>query len=116
MKKNIVFLMVAFCAVLSANAVTTINIPKAGGLSQTLSQEQMDTCTMIVLTGELNSEDLRLLRRMTKLDAWNTLTYQRSVSNQTGSRIFPLMRKRPACAFTGLKTIRPGRKASLRHR
>lgn len=64
MKKNIVFLMVAFCAVLSANAVTTINIPKAGGLSQTLSQEQMDTCTMIVLTGELNSEDLRLLRRM----------------------------------------------------
>lgn len=44
--------------------VTTIHNPNAGSLCQVLSQEQIDTCAKVVLTGELNSEDLRLLRRM----------------------------------------------------
>jgi len=43
---------------------TTIHNPNAGGLCQVLSQEQIDACTKLILTGELNSEDLRLLRRM----------------------------------------------------
>ena len=43
---------------------TTIHNPNAGCLCQILSQEQIDTCTNMILTGKLNSEDLRLLRRM----------------------------------------------------
>lgn len=43
---------------------TTIHNSNAGGLCQVLSQEQIDTCTKVILTGKLNSEDLRLLRRM----------------------------------------------------
>ena len=43
---------------------TTIHNPNAGGLCQVLNQEQIDTCTKVIVTGELNADDLRLLRRM----------------------------------------------------
>ena len=57
-------MILTFCMVFLAEARTTIHNPNAGGLCKVLSKEQIDTCTNVILTGELNSEDLRLLRRM----------------------------------------------------
>ena len=64
MRDRAFFLMLTFCMAFLAEAKTTIHNPNAGSLCQVLSQEQIDTCTNVILTGELNSEDLRLLRRM----------------------------------------------------
>ena len=64
MRDRAFFLMLTFCIVFLTEAKTTVHNPNAGGLCQVLSQEQIDTCTNVILTGELNSEDLRLLRRM----------------------------------------------------
>lgn len=57
-------MILTFCVAFLAEARTTIHNPNAGGLNQVLSQVQIDTCTEVILTGELNSADLRLLRRM----------------------------------------------------
>lgn len=48
----------------SALAVTTVTVRKAGTLASVLSQEQQDTCTSLVVMGKLNSADIRVLRRM----------------------------------------------------
>ena len=64
MRDRTFFLMLTFFIVFLTEAKTTVHNPNAGSLCQVLSQEQIDTCTKIILTGELNSEDLRLLRRM----------------------------------------------------
>lgn len=64
MKDRAFILILTFCVAFLAEARTTIHNPNAGGLCQILSQEQIDTCTNVILTGELNSADIRLLRRM----------------------------------------------------
>ena len=64
MKDRAFILILTFCVAFLAEARTTIHNPNAGGLNQVLSQVQIDTCTEVILTGELNSADLRLLRRM----------------------------------------------------
>lgn len=64
MKDRAFILILTFCMTFLAEARTTIHNPNAGGLCKVLSKEQIDTCTNVILTGELNSEDLRLLRRM----------------------------------------------------
>ena len=64
MKDRLLILILTFCMAFLAEAKTTIHNPNAGGLCQVLSQEQIDTCTEVILTGELNADDLRLLRRM----------------------------------------------------
>ena len=58
------FLFLLSCVVACVEARTTIDNPRPGELSQVLSPAQIDTCTEIVLTGKLNSADIRLLRRM----------------------------------------------------
>lgn len=57
-------LFFGFLSFVTIEARTTINNPHAGGLEKVLSQAQIDTCTEVVLTGKLNSADIRLLRRM----------------------------------------------------
>ncbi len=56
--------MLSFVAYAQHRVGTTIHNSNAGELCKVLSQEQIDTCTKVILTGKLNSEDLRLLRRM----------------------------------------------------
>jgi len=58
------FLFLLSCVVACVEARTTIDNPRPGELGQVLSPAQIDTCTEIVLTGKLNSADIRLLRRM----------------------------------------------------
>lgn len=57
-------LILAFCAILSTEARTVIHNPLPGGLCRVLSPAQADTCTVLVVTGNLNSADIHLLRRM----------------------------------------------------
>ena len=67
MKRTISFLVyfiAVICVFAQYEVGTTIHNPNAGELCKVLSQEQIDTCTKVILTGKLNSEDLRLLRRM----------------------------------------------------
>ena len=71
---------IAFVLISSAGSKTTIHNSNAGSLCQVLSQEQIDTCTEIILTGKLNSADIQLLRRMAgyaehKGDRTGRLTY-----------------------------------------
>lgn len=55
--------ILALCAPLCGYAQTRVNVPKAGTLAQLLTQAQQDTCTALTLRGEINSKDLRVLRR-----------------------------------------------------
>ena len=65
MKKFAVFGVIAFCAILFAEArITTIHNPYPGGLSRMLNPAERDTCSVLVVSGELNSADLKILRRM----------------------------------------------------
>ena len=64
MKDRAFILILTFCVAFLTEAKTIIHNPNAGGLNQFLSQVQIDTCTEVILTGELNSADIRLLRRM----------------------------------------------------
>ena len=65
MKKFAVFGVFAFCAILFAEArITTIHNPYPGGLSRMLNPAERDTCSVLVVSGELNSADLKILRRM----------------------------------------------------
>ena len=65
MKKFAVLGVFAFCAILFAEArITTIHNPYPGGLSQMLNPAERDTCSVLVVSGELNSADLKILRRM----------------------------------------------------
>ena len=65
MKKFAVLGMFAFCAILFAEArITTIHNPYPGGLSRMLNPAERDTCSVLVVSGELNSADLKILRRM----------------------------------------------------
>ena len=45
-------------------AETIVTVTKAGELKNKLTSAQMDTCTSLTIIGELNSEDIRMLRRM----------------------------------------------------
>ncbi len=58
--------LAAMCVTLAASspAQTRVEVKKAGTLGQLLTQAQQDTCSALVLSGELNAEDLRVLRRM----------------------------------------------------
>lgn len=42
----------------------TVKCSQAGTLKDVLSQETQDTCTYLIVEGELNSQDIKLLRRM----------------------------------------------------
>ena len=65
MKKFAVLGVFAFCAILFAEArITTIQNPYPGGLSRMLNPAERDTCSVLVVSGELNSADLKILRRM----------------------------------------------------
>lgn len=67
MRLKIKFLFLAaisFAVVASSSAQTQVEVKKAGTLGQLLTQAQQDTCSALVLSGKLNAEDLKVLRRM----------------------------------------------------
>ena len=76
--KNLFFIITAFALSMvsaigpSAKAnnttPTTIVIEKAGTLDSLLSQESMDTITSLILKGEINGDDVQVLRYMTGRD------------------------------------------------
>ena len=45
-------------------AQTEVHVKKAGTLSSLLIREQQDTCTSLIVSGRLNSADIKVLRRM----------------------------------------------------
>ncbi len=61
--------LAAMCMTLavSSPAQTRVEVKKAGTLGRLLTPTQQDTCSALVLSGELDSEDLRVLRRMAGL-------------------------------------------------
>ena len=76
--KNLFFIITAFAIGMvttigpaaKANNITptTIVVEKAGTLSTLLSQESMDTITSLILKGEINGDDVQVLRYMTGRD------------------------------------------------
>lgn len=58
--------LAAMCMTVAAStpAQKRVEVKKAGTLGRLLTPAQQDTCSALVLSGELNSEDLRVLRRM----------------------------------------------------
>ena len=66
--RSILGSVLAFCLFLLVHvgclAQDTVYVKKAGSLSDLLSPEKQESCTMLVLSGKLNSADIRLLRRM----------------------------------------------------
>lgn len=76
--KNLFFIITAFALGMvsaigpsaKANNITptTIVIEKAGTLDSLLSQESMDTITSLILKGEINGDDVQVLRYMAGRD------------------------------------------------
>lgn len=76
--KNLFFIITAFALGMvsaigpsaKANNITptTVVVEKAGTLSTLLSQESMDTITSLILKGEINGDDVQVLRYMTGRD------------------------------------------------
>ena len=76
--KNLFFIITAFAIGMvttigpaaKANNITltTIVVEKAGTLSTLLSQESMDTITSLILKGEINGDDVQVLRYMAGRD------------------------------------------------
>lgn len=76
--KNLFFIIAAFALGMvsaigpstKANNITptTIVVEKAGTLSTLLSQESMDTITSLILKGEINGDDVQVLRYMAGRD------------------------------------------------
>lgn len=72
--KNLFFIITAFALGMvsaidpsaKANNITptTVVVEKAGTLSTLLSQESMDTITSLILKGEINGDDVQVLRYM----------------------------------------------------
>lgn len=59
-----IFFLILLAASVTVQAETIVHLKKAGKLDAELTPEQIDTCTSLTIIGELNSEDIRLLRRM----------------------------------------------------
>ncbi len=61
-----VLILVAICLTVAAgsSAQTRVEVKKAGTLGRLLTQAQQDTCSALVVSGKLNAEDLKVLRRM----------------------------------------------------
>ena len=57
-------MLAALLCVANTFAVTTVKVKKAGTLGILLTQAQQDTCTSLAIKGKLNSDDIRILRRM----------------------------------------------------
>lgn len=76
--KNLFFIITAFALGMvsaigpsaKANNITptTVVVEKAGTLSTLLSQESMDTITSLILKGEINGDDVQVLRYMAGRD------------------------------------------------
>lgn len=83
--KNLFFIITAFALGMvsaigpaaKANNITptTIVVEKAGTLSTLLSQESMDTITSLILKGEINGDDVQVLRYMTGRDKDGEVSY-----------------------------------------
>lgn len=83
--KNLFFIIAAFALGMvsaigpstKANNITptTIVVEKAGTLSTLLSQESMDTITSLILKGEINGDDVQVLRYMAGRDKEGNISY-----------------------------------------
>lgn len=62
MKTYTLFIALALATV--ALGQTNVEVKKAGMLAEVLTQEQKDTCSYLVVSGKLNSADIRVLRQM----------------------------------------------------
>ncbi len=72
--KNL-FLFIAFCFSLFASSQepVKVNLEKPGTLSSLLTEAQKDTCQYIVVSGKLNSADIKVLRKMAGADGHGKL-------------------------------------------
>lgn len=63
--KNL-FLFIAFCFSLYASSQEPVKVKviEPGTLSSLLTQAQQDTCQYLVVSGKLNSADIKVLRKM----------------------------------------------------
>lgn len=59
-----IFFLLLLAASVTVQAETIVHLKKAGKLDAELTPEQIDTCTSLTIIGRLNSDDVRLLRRM----------------------------------------------------
>lgn len=83
--KNLFFIITAFALGMvsaigpaaKANNITptTVVVEKAGTLSTLLSQESMDTITSLILKGEINGDDVQVLRYMAGRDKEGNISY-----------------------------------------
>jgi len=67
--KNL-FLFITFCFTLFASAQepVKVKVKEPGTLSALLTQAQQDTCQYLVVSGKLNSADIKVLRKMAGAD------------------------------------------------
>ena len=72
--KNL-FLFIAFCFSLSASSQEPVKVKviEPGTLSSLLTEAQKDTCQYIVVSGKLNSADIKALRKMAGADGHGKL-------------------------------------------
>ena len=76
MKNLFLFIFIALCFSLYASSQEPVKVKviEPGTLSSLLTQAQQDTCQYLVVSGKLNSADIKVLRKMAGADGRGKLT------------------------------------------
>ena len=62
--KTTILLLLAVCNYCYSQSVRTIELKKAGTLSEVITDEEKSTITELAIVGKLNSDDVIILRHM----------------------------------------------------
>ncbi len=68
MKKLALCLFLLFSLSAYSQKAEEVNVKTAGSLGELLTEAQQDTCRFLIVTGKLNSADIKVLRRMAGAD------------------------------------------------
>jgi hypothetical protein len=74
MKNLFLFITFCFSLFLSSREPVKVKVKEPGTLSALLTQAQQDTCQYLVVSGKLNSADIKVLRKMAGADGRGKLT------------------------------------------
>ena len=74
MKNLFLFITLCFSLIASSREPVKVKFKEPGTLSALLTQAQQDTCQYLVVSGKLNSADIKVLRKMAGADGRGKLT------------------------------------------
>ena len=73
MKQSLFFFLFLYSFLANCQQADKVKVEKPGTLSTLLTKAQQDTCKHLVVSGKLNSADIKVLRKMAGADGFGNL-------------------------------------------